>query len=156
MLILFSREENKVHRRSPIIPENINVGQINFRWDESAEDICKILKCAFLRGCIMRGFWPFSLFFGASIFKLTTSNMKFHEARYASCPCCCFCCWWLQPMRSFSFMMQFLFSSFFLAITVFEKCLNVPSTAKSSFHAVKLLKTGICNFVFSVCANVRC
>ena len=36
----------EVHRRSQII-RNIYVAQINSRWNESAEDICKILKCTF-------------------------------------------------------------------------------------------------------------
>lgn len=42
----------EVHRRSQII-WNIYVSQINSRWNESAEDICTILKCSFLRGRIM-------------------------------------------------------------------------------------------------------
>lgn len=114
--------EMRVHRGSQII-QNIYFAQINSCWNESAEDICKILKCTFLRGHIMgrllllRRCWDSQ----CSPFRcvnLQINNIK-HEISWGSL---CFLSlllllilndgWILPEKYNFSFMMQFPFVFF--------------------------------------------
>lgn len=76
-------EPKEVHRRSQII-RNIYVAQINSRWNECWRYLYDIKMQFFTRS--YHAPLALALFLGASIFKLTTSNMKFHEARYAPFP----------------------------------------------------------------------
>ena len=140
----------EVHRRSQII-RNIYVAQINSRWNESAEDICKILKCTFFTRPYHAPLLPsLCSFLFFRCVNLQINNIK-HEISWGSlCFLPRFARLCLLMRRNTISRLWCISHSYdiFLAITVFEMLFrNVPSTAKSTLYiSLVQRRARICNF----------